>query len=219
MAILGLNRDARGRPVATVIEQRQPDDSIKHRIYIEDEGYRGNLIGGFLSGEDQQQLLAQHHAMRADPLLRMCVDLYAEALADHSPDARFFRVWSLLETLSHSRVPRAQPVVRLDGTPWPGRHGTTSAAAPRVYELIASKFFQSRQVNESSAFAPAEDLYEAVRCWYARRNATGHYGRFDPTDARQHAQLCFQTRRRPPHPRPGSPLSSAQQRTYSARNS
>ncbi len=39
--------------------------------------------------------------------------------------------------------------------------------------------------------APATDLYEAIRCWYARRNATGHYGRFDTTDARQQGEPWF----------------------------
>lgn len=172
-----------------MIEQRQPDDSIKHRIYVEDASYGGNLLGGFISGEDQGQLLAQGAAMRSDPLLRLCVDLYAEALADPSHDARYLRLWSVVETLSGARVPAGQTVMRLDGTTWPGSHSTTDAA-PRAYALIASVFGPG-SVDESSSVAPASDLYEAVCGWYARRNATGHYGRFDPTDARQQAQRWF----------------------------
>lgn len=187
LAVVGLNRGARGRSVATVVEQRQPDDSIRHRVYVEDARYGGNLIGGFISGEDQAGLLAQQAAMHADPLLRLCVDLYSEALAEPSPDARYLRLWSLLETLSGARLPTGQPVRRLDGTPWPDLPGTTAAAAPRVYRLIADHL-QARRVDEASFVSPASNLYEAVRGWYARRNATGHYGRFVVGDPRQTAQ-------------------------------
>jgi hypothetical protein len=43
-------------------------------------------------------------------------------------------------------------------------------------------------INEASVVAPAANLYEAVRAWYARRNATGHYGRLDPAEPRQSGQ-------------------------------
>jgi len=187
VAVLGLNRGARGRSVATVIEQRQPDDSIRHRVYVEDARYGGNLLGGFASGEDQAGLLAQQAAMRTDALLRLCVDLYSEALADPSSDARYLRLWSLLETLSGARLQGGQPVQRLDGTTWPDPPGTTSAAAPRVYRLVADHL-RARSVDEASFVSPASDLYEALRGWYARRNATGHYGRFVVGDPRQTAR-------------------------------
>jgi hypothetical protein len=191
IAVLGLNRGARGRSVGTVIEQRQPDDSIRHRVYIEDARYGGNLLGGFTSGEDQAGLLAQQAALHSDALLRLCVDLYSEALADPSPDARYLRLWSVLETLSGARLPSGQPVQRLDGTAWPDHPGTTSVAAARVYRLIADHL-QSRSVDEPSFVSPASDLYEAVRAWYARRNATGHYGRFVVGDPRQVARGWYE---------------------------
>lgn len=190
IALFGLNRGARGRPVATVIEQRQPDDSIKSRWYVEDARYGGNLLGGFVSGEDQTSLLVQHAALNADAVLRLCVDLYAEALADPSADAQYLRLWSVLETLSGARYPVSQPVRRLDGTAWPGSSNTTHFAAPRVYQLIAH-VLQQGQIDEQSFAGPASDLYEAVRAWYARRNVTGHYGRLDMTDSRQQAQGWF----------------------------
>ncbi len=188
IAVLGLNRGARGRPVATVIEQYQPDGVIQYRIHVEDTRYGGNLIGGFTSGEDQASLLMQQAAMHSDSLLRLCVDLYSEALADPSPDARYLRFWSLLETLSGARLQSGQPVQRLDGTAWPDQQrGTTSYAAPRVYRLLADHL-RARSIDESSFVSPASDLYEGVRAWYARRNATGHYGRFIAGDQRQAAQ-------------------------------
>lgn len=186
IAVLGLNRRARGRSVATVIEQLQPDDSIRHHVYVEDARYSGNLVGGFISGEDQPSLLAQQAAMHSDALLRLCVDLYSEAIADPSPDARYLRLWSLLETLSGARLQSGKRVKRLDGTPWPDkRRGTT--AEPRVYRLIAD-YIRTSGIDERIFVSPASDLYQAVRAWYARRNATGHYGRFVVGDPRQAAR-------------------------------
>lgn len=56
-----------------------------------------------------------------------------------------------------------------------------------MYRLIADHL-QARSVNEASFVGPASDLYEAVRAWYARRNATGHYGRFVTGEPQQMAQ-------------------------------
>jgi hypothetical protein len=188
IAALGLSRSARGRPVATVAMQRQPDDSARFKCIVEDERYAGNLIGGPISGEDQRGLLRTVAALGADPLLALLVDLYGEALLDRSADGRYLRFWSILETLSGARVSSGQAVVLLDGLPYPS--GNTSHAAPRVYQLIADRLRVG--IDEASVVSPAANLYQAVRAWYARRNATGHYGRLDPTDPRQAQQGWMQ---------------------------
>lgn len=46
-------------------------------------------------------------------------------------------------------------------------------------------------VDEASFVRPANDLYEAVRAWYARRNATAHYGLFVPGDPQQTSQSWY----------------------------
>jgi hypothetical protein len=68
-------------------------------------------------------------------VLRLTVDLYSEALADPSHDARYLRFWSVLETLSGARIAGNRPVVRIDGrlgrragTPRRQRRGCTSTS-------------------------------------------------------------------------------------------
>ena len=187
ISMLALNRGATARPVATMIEERKPDGGIGYRLYLPIPTYGGNLVGGFIAGEDQRSLLTEYLSVRSDPLLKLCCDLYAEALADRSPDARFLRLWSLLELLSGARLTAGAVVTLLDGTAWPGGSNTTAYAAPRVYSYI-SAHFAAGPFDEASTVAPASNLYEAVRVWYARRNATGHYGRFLLTDPTQSAQ-------------------------------
>jgi hypothetical protein len=187
--VLALTRGSSPRPLVTVVEQRQHPDGVKWRYYHEDERYKGNLIGGFIAGEDQRELLMADAAMAADPLLALCVRLFRDAQRETDPDAAYFRYWSLLETLSGGRFgSRHQPVALLDGGMWPGDHNTTASAAPRVYALISSHL---AGIDETSSVAPAGSLYEGVRAWYGRRNATGHYGRFNDADPVQQAQPWF----------------------------
>lgn len=163
--------------VCLIIEQRQSDDTVVSSGRMKSRTTSVTLAGGFIPGESQSQLLAQYRAVDADPLVKLCCDLYGEALHDRSVDARFLRFWSILEVISGARMPINVTVRLRDGTPWPHPNAsTTNTAAPRVYRYIA-EILDRRGIDEASLVRPAADLYEAVRVWYARRNATGHYGR------------------------------------------
>jgi len=190
ITLLGLNRTARGTPVATIVEEVNRGAPPALSLSLDDARYRGNLLGGRISGENQTVLVAQHHAIHADPLLHLCVDLYSEAVAERSLDAQYFRYWSVLETLSGARMPAGQLVRLSNGSPWPGSRNTTSAAAPRVYRYVSDWLLRSN-VSEAIQVSPAPDVYTAVRAWYGRRNATGHYGRFVATDPTQMTQGWF----------------------------
>jgi hypothetical protein len=182
--VLAFNRLARGRPIATIIEDIA---SGGVRVYHEDEVYLGNLLGGFGAGEDQHALLVQDAAVRADPLLALLLDLLAQAVAEPSIDAVFFRYWSIIEVLSGARLQPDTPVTKLDGTLWAGKN-TTDYAAPRVYEFLKTNFTSA---NEAANLAPATTLEQAVRCWYARRNATAHYGAFVASDPVQQTKPWY----------------------------
>jgi hypothetical protein len=188
--LLALSRGAGGRPLATVLEAPKTG---QFRVYAEVDAYRGNLAGGFISGEDQTTLVLWDEAARTDPFLAVALSLLRDAQAESNPDAAYFRFWSLLEVIAGNRIQAKQPVTLLSGSPWIGRDRrlrTTSVAAPRVYELI-KRHLVSRQVDEASSVAPASDLREAVTVWYARRNATAHYGAFRPSDPKQQGQRWY----------------------------
>ena len=185
IALMAVNRGATGRPVCLIIEQRQPDDAVASKWASEEPHYTGNLAGGFVSGEDQSALLTQYRAVESDPLLKLCCDLFGEALHERSVDARFLRFWSILEVISAARLPSNAQVTLRNGDPWPNQAAnTTKNALPRVYAYIAG-LIDRQNVDEASHVDPATDLYDAVRVWYARRNATGHSGRLVAGDAVQ----------------------------------
>lgn len=191
IALMAINRRATGRPVCLVIEQRQPNNAVVSKWASEQPSYTGNLAGGFISGESQSRLLKQYRGIEADPLVKLCCDLYGEALNDRSIDAQFLRFWSILEFLSGARLLSNHVVTLRNGSPWPNTSAnTTKTAKPRVYRYVAT-FLDRGNIDEASVLAPATDLYEAVCVWYARRNATGHYGRFVVGDAIQMTQNWY----------------------------
>lgn len=188
---MAMNRNATGRPLCMVIEQRQGDDTFVSKWALESQHYAGNLAGGMISGESQRDLLLQTRAIEVDPLLKLCCGLYGEALSERSEDARYFRLWSILEFLSGARLPANDVVTLRDGSPWPNPNAnTTRVAAPRVYRYLA-RLLDQKHVDEQSFVSPAANLYEAVRVWYARRNATGHYGSLVVGDSAQMAQNWY----------------------------
>jgi len=180
--LLALNRYAGGSVVGAVITSRTKPPHLW--IQLAADGYRGNLAGGPISGEDQHSLVRQDKAAQGDLVLELALSLLRSAHAEQNDDFRYFRYWSILEILADHRVQRGQPVTYLDGTLLLGRTGkprTTDDAAPRVYQYLKPLF---RSINEQSHIQPATSLWEAVRAWYERRNATAHRGGFDPADPR-----------------------------------
>jgi hypothetical protein len=162
-------------------------------IYIHPEvrTYSGNIMGGFLSGESQSQLLKHDRAMHSDPFLGFVLYLYMEAQAEKDLDFAYFRHWNLLETVASERVESGLPVtdfegraiLRGDGKPF----NTRSGARARVYELVKSNMQVRGHTEEffSAARELPEDLWDVVYVWYAFRNATVHYGGFNPEFAQK----------------------------------
>lgn len=181
LAILALNRQASGRSICLVIEQRLPDNRVLSKWAPEYRQYQGNLAGGFLAGESQSQLIRERAALTKEPLLQLACELFAEALSYTSEDAKYFRYWSIFELLADARVERTSVATLLDGRPWPSEHSRTKYVKPRVYEYLKRTVF-SHQVNEPSFCHPAGSLHELIEVWYARRNATGHFGVFRQGD-------------------------------------
>lgn len=158
--------------------------------------YKGNLMGGFLSGEDQSVLLADYRAMRSDPFLSFVLYLHAEAQAEKDLDFAYFRYWNLLETVAAEQVEFGSPVTDFDGEQIlkaDGKPFDTGGARGRVYELVKRGMLDHGQSERTHQEARdlSLGLWEAVHVWYAFRNATAHHGGFNPNDPRQKRQSWY----------------------------
>lgn len=195
MSAIAFLRHAAPRLVMVVIEREGPPISSKMRTFR--MPYRGNLIGGPIAGENQGDFLATAEALHADPKSALYLSLYLDARRDADPDSRYFKLWSVLETIAINRIEPGQAVQLHDGTPWPDG-GTTTQAAPRVFELVCKSALPQRDW-------PGGGLYQFIRAAYGRRTATAHYGRFLPDNAVQLAKPWYEWAVQTIADRPGSP--------------
>lgn len=161
------------------------------------EGYRGNLMGGFTSGEEPIRLKYDLLHVLADPMLRLFVSLYREAAAESNLDFAYLRFWNLLETIATRRI-EANPkhsITTFGGEPilsLKGRPISTTGASARVYQLI-KKHFQTRGLKENLLLANVElrDLWSVCQVWSGYRHATAHYGGFIWGDSEQSQQSWY----------------------------
>jgi hypothetical protein len=171
-------RYAAPRPIMVALERRAPQHIRFRNLRKSDPG---NLIGGFMGGESSREVLRVGGAIAAAPEVELYVNLYLEARREKQEDSRYFKLWAVLETIAINEIPDGAKVFLDDGSQWP-EGGTTSQAAPRVFELVRSGSLAGRQWPDGG------DLYAFIRAVYGRRNAAAHYGRFIPTDPVQKAQ-------------------------------
>lgn len=198
LELLAFHRNSSGVPFATAIQMLDPATGgyTDMRVYPEVELYQGNLMGGFLSGEDQSSLLADYRAMRSNPFLVFVLYLHAEAQAEKDLDFAYFRYWNLLETVASERVETVTPVTDFGGEQIlkaDGRPFDTGGAQGRVYELVKRGMLDHNQSEETHQEARdlSLSLWDAIHIWYGFRNATAHHGGFDPNDARQQRQSWY----------------------------
>lgn len=156
------------------------------------EGYRGNVLGGFTSGEEPKTLGNDVCNVLANPTLQLFASLYRQAAAETNLDFAYFRLWNLLEAIATQRIPKVnittfdgQPIVDAKDRPI----NTTNNATARVYQLIKNHF-QPRGLKENLFLSGLKlrDLWSVCRVWSGYRSATAHYGGFvwgDPHQSRQ----------------------------------
>ena len=191
LSTLAPHRLAKGRVFAFVLEDR-----IFAGNWLELGGrpYEGNLAGGFISGEDPVSLSRAFESVKSDPMIQLFATLHSEALAEENPDFAYFRFWNLLESIATMRIAGGLQVMDFNGAPVLNKKGnplTTSAAGPRVHELIRSRF-TAHSITDTffnMTYPPGTDLWRCVEVWKAFRHATAHFGGFRPSDPVQQAKF------------------------------
>jgi hypothetical protein len=188
IAVLALKRGAAATPLVTVLRRRGggPDQSeftIESRAPL----YRGNLLGGVISGEDPADFATALSA-GMNPLVRLWLDARRDLATERNPEFAVHRWWNLVEALASSREREVHPVTDFDGTPisWPGTRKSfdTTRQAGLVF-MHVREMFEQRQIHEGSFVAHSDNLWDFVVAWCGYRNAVAHHGTFDPADRRQ----------------------------------
>ncbi len=175
VSLLALTRGASGDWFAVAVHDRR-----RLMTWLREEGYGGNLLGGFVSGEEPPWLRERLAGLRSDPRALLYTRLYREALGESDPEQRCARMWSILEQLARDRGIVGAPMTNWQGSPVLNRHGqqrTATEAEDFVGELLR-QVLMPRQVGEDTFAAGLTrgSLSEQVPIWYRRRNCVVHGG-------------------------------------------
>lgn len=197
--ILTIERGDRPTPLLTFIRN---ESNGAWRTIPKAYDFRGNLLAPM----DEASIIVERHLhiVRSQPRSRLVLELYVQSIAERDRSFKFFRQWSLLETIADNNISaNNDPIFNLDDTEIrlnSGKILTTSRKEGKVYVYLRNtKLFPILQCMpdgtisqiegaEKSNFPAHEEftLWEAISASYKIRNEVAHEGAFkiknDSTD-------------------------------------
>lgn len=143
--------------------------------------YRGNLVGGMISGEVPKQIKQRMNKIRKSPQLQLYLSLYNDIQYEERSDFVIFRCWNLLETTARSKNYVGQPLLDINGNPTLNSKGKPiiieDKAVSLVTELIRQAYLSFNSKNLANILQNG-----SIDIWYRHRNCTGHKGGCFPSD-------------------------------------
>lgn len=206
--IICLNRGDSPAVLAAAVGRHQPHGTVVLEGGTTlDRRYRGNLLGGFISGESVSVLNRQWSRAQADARISLWLRLLNEALTDARWDYRAFRCFNLIEGISKEVLPKKSPVHDATGFPRlqvDGKSPYTSAQARGAVYLVLQKAGHALPVfRQRDGSTTQADLWDETELWVAIRNEVAHTGSWEnsagqvPSEVwrRHNARLLTSTQR------------------------
>lgn len=196
MNLSALNRGSHGELLGTISLDLSSGDLA---FSLNSPSYRGNLMGGFVSGEDFEHTYDQIQNLRGNNKAQLFLELYNEARREKDIEFSFFRLWNILETISKTKGLIGQPLVKWDGTPVLNNRNQPryiqNHSKELVFELLRETF--SGQAVHSGYFgnhlrdSDSDILMDKIlTVGYQHRNCTAHRGGCFPNDT----TICDRTK-------------------------
>lgn len=175
--LLAAHRGSLGEIFCTAILQAQPSIGLLYSYGLHIPPYRGNLMGGEISGEEPDSIRRNMSALRNSPTIQLYLTLLGEALGERRPEFKYVRFWSLLETIAKSKRLAGQPTLSWTGHPElndSGQRSYITGARGEVYELLRRYLAPGFSDQSFAAGLTYGKLSEQATIWYRRRNCTAH---------------------------------------------
>ncbi len=177
IALLSLHRGGAGAVFATVVVG-QPPPGLS--LWVYPPVYRGNLVGGAISGEEPSAIADGISRLRASEPARLYTTLFREAIREEIAAFKYFRFWSLLETVARDQAYVDKPKKDWQGTVLKTRSGADQriqdTAEELVFELLRDRLSGSIAETGLAANLQFSKISDLVSIWYRRRNCLGHGG-------------------------------------------
>ncbi|WP_371671941.1 hypothetical protein OG985_32585 [Streptomyces sp. NBC_00289] len=191
--LMSLLRGAEPQLISAVAEIRDPLGEWKPELaWIDGAPYGGNLIGGFISGEDQHSILASWDAIEADEKIQLWISLYSDSLREQRWDFKWFRLFNLLESIGLERYGDTSLVKDFSGAVIQKpdnrnilRNVKTKEARGKVYQTVRDASVLASVAESSFCANTGESLWDVARIWTDVRNAVAHEGGYRENDSVQ----------------------------------
>lgn len=158
LGIISLNRSAYPVPVATVYLKNE-NGKITGNFSFQRSYYRGNLVGGIISGENTETLNIQYNRITNSEIKSDILDKYRFANREIDLDYAYLRYWSVLEAISHSI--------------YNNKHINS------VRKLIIEAYDNEDTAHKSIILKLGEENFifkQLTEIWFSLRNYTAHNG-------------------------------------------
>ena len=158
--------------------------------------YTGNLMGGFISGEDPRLIKKNMQDIKNDRRLQLYLSLYNEARKERRIEFVYFRLWNILETIARSKNFEGNPLRDWQGNIIKNNHGNDRKIQDDAKELVLElirQVFTSSGLTENFLTNGLEQglISEMVPIWYRHRNCVVHSGGCFPNN-REHCDIAKQ---------------------------
>ncbi len=175
--LLSVNRGSNASILGIVCNGRNNTGS-DYRMHT--PSYEGNLIGGFISGEDPGDIKHCMKRMREEPRIQLYLSLFKQATREDKVEFIYFRLWSILETIAHDQDYKGCPLCDWDGNVIPNGKGKgmriEEKAEQLVFELVRRVLTKTNTSRSFMGCVEQKLVDDMVPIWYRHRNCVGHQG-------------------------------------------
>lgn len=191
--LMSLLRGAQPQLISGVAEIRDPIKGWKPELaWIDGALYGGNLIGGFIAGEDQHSILTSWDAIEADEKIKLWLSLYSDSTRELRWDFKWFRLFNLLESIGLERYGDTTLVKNFSGVVIrrPDKNNVlrnvkTKEARGKVYQVVRDASVLASVAESSFCANTGDSLWDVARIWTDVRNAVAHEGGYRENDSVQ----------------------------------
>lgn len=166
---LSISRDAGGHLFGAVVIDLEANTAVH---YPQHPSYRGNLVGGFVSGEDPEQVGNLVQGLELNDTNRFLANLFREAQREQNSNFQYVRYWQILETMAEGRnYNEKDPLLDYDGFKIKSTEGkdlTVKGSTAIVFNML-------REANMTDI----REMWKHVNIWFALRNTVAHFGAID----------------------------------------
>ncbi len=172
--LLSLQRQSYGTIICILMHDIE-NERVDAKLHA--PNYRGNLVGGLISGEYPPEIRKRLKKVRDNPRLQLYLSLYTDTLRAEDNNFKYFRFWNLLETIARSKNYIGRSLYDIQGNPILNKKGKPRIVPDHAVELVTELLkdvYKSQGMKDS--FIDAVIRRDELNIWYRHRNCIVHYG-------------------------------------------